>query len=285
MPYSPSGAASALVSPRQSHRHARLWWIRRVDGTDLRFTDHDHKLTYSFFDYTPVGGVNPTAIRKQSALEEQNFEVVGVLSSAAITYDDLRSGRYHEAEINEYLVDWLYPWAGPLQHSRYWITETKFDGEQWTAQVSSIPYWLRFQTGDVYSRNCEHDLGDSECTVALGPLQASGSVGTVATDRLTFSVSSLSSTSDGYWADGDLTWLSGPNLGQTQRIRDYTDSSHTVSFYLRAPFTITTGDEFYMTPGCNKTRATCSSKFSNVVNFGGQPFIPGTDKLIQTPTK
>lgn len=284
MPYSPSAAADALVHPRQSHRLARLWWIRRTDGFALHLTDHDHGLTFDLFDYTPIGGAQSTAIRKAGALEEQNFEARGVISSDAITYDDLRSGRYQEAEINEYVVDWLYPWAGALQHTRYWITETNFDGERWSAQVSGIPYWLRFSTGKILARNCEHDLGDDECMVSLGPLQSAPTVNVVSTARLVFTASSLSGTSDDYWSEGDIEWISGANAGIVSKIRTYVDSSKTISLFLRTPFTIANGDTFSMSPGCDKKRSTCTTKFSNVVNFGGAPHMPGTDKLIATPT-
>lgn len=284
MPYLPSAAADALVHPRQSHRLARLWWIRRTDGFDLRLTDHDHKLTFDLFTYTPIGGVDATAIRKAGALEEQNFEARGVISSDAITYDDLRAGRYHEAEVNEYAVDWMYPWVGQLQHTRYWITETSFDGERWTAQVSGIPYWLRFATGEVLARNCGADLGDDRCGVALAPLQETADIGTIATDRLVFTANSIASTSDDYWNEGTLEWISGANIGIVSKIRDYVDSSRTITLYLRTPFAMDTSDSFTMTPGCDKRKVTCSTKYANVANFRGFEFMPGTDKLIQTPT-
>jgi hypothetical protein len=34
------------------------------------------------------------------------------------------------------------------------------------------------------------------------------------------------------------------------------------------------GDTFIAYPGCDKTQSTCSGKFSNLVNFGGSPYIP-----------
>lgn len=284
MPYSPSAAADALVHPRQSHRLARLWWIRRTDGFDLRLTDHDHKLTFDLFTYTPIGGVDATAIRKAGALEEQNFEARGVISSDAITYDDLRAGRYHEAEVNEYAVDWMYSWVGALQHTRYWITETSFDGERWTAQVSGIPYWLRFATGEVLARNCGADLGDDRCGVELGPLQYTDTVTAVTTDRLVFTSTVLPSSSDDYWAEGEVEWISGPNIGVRSKVRRYIDATNTLDLYLKTPFEISVSDAFTMSPGCDKRKVTCSTKFANVVNFRGFEFMPGTDKLIQTPT-
>ena len=292
MPYSPSGAAESLVHPRQSHRLARLWWIRRTDGFDLRLTDHDHALTFDLFEYTPIGGVDATAIRKAGALEEQNFEARGVISSDAITYDDLRAGRYHEAEVNEYAVDWLYPWAGALQHTRYWITETHFDGEQWTAQVSGIPYWLRFSTGDVLARNCGADLGDARCGVVATdpPYTLTGTVLEVLTGRLSFQAGNLVET-DHLYDEGEVVWVTGQNAGIRCVIRDcafgrapWTSGAPVITLHMRTPHPIAVGDFATFKQGCDKKRTTCRDKFSNLVNFRGFPHMPGTDKLIQTPT-
>lgn len=285
MPYAPSPGASALLSPRQSHRLARLWRVTRVDGFVLYLTDHDHALVADDLQsYTPVGGINPTALRKASALEEQNFEVKGVLNSDAVTYADLRAGRWKEAEIHEYVVDAGVPWAGPLQHARYWITETRFDGEQWTAQVSGIPYWLRFNTGEVASRGCGADLGDARCKIPLATLEFTGDVLSVNDDHIEVVDSAIPNSSDDYWADGDWTWLSGANVGLVSRIRSYNDTTKVVRFFLRTPFPIVAGDTYSMTPGCDKLAATCKAKFSNIENFRGDPFFPGTDKLIAPPT-
>jgi hypothetical protein len=36
-------------------------------------------------------------------------------------------------------------------------------------------------------------------------------------------------------------------------------------------------------PGCDKTRATCVAKFSNILNFRGEPDVPGQDKYYTGP--
>ena len=44
--------------------------------------------------------------------------------------------------------------------------------------------------------------------------------------------------------------------------------------------TIDAGDGYSVVAGCDKTLATCKTKFNNVVNFRGYPYIPGVDKLV-----
>ena len=44
---------------------------------------------------------------------------------------------------------------------------------------------------------------------------------------------------------------------------------------------IAAGDTFTLIAGCNGLKSTCVSKFSNVVNFGGFEFIPGSDEVLR----
>jgi uncharacterized phage protein (TIGR02218 family) len=43
------------------------------------------------------------------------------------------------------------------------------------------------------------------------------------------------------------------------------------------PRPIQAGDTFSITAGCDKRFETCRDRFSNVVNFGGFPHMPGND--------
>lgn len=283
MTYPIAPPAESLLRPRQSLTLARLWWLRRQDNFSLRLTDHDHELTGpDGFTYTPIGAFEPTAVRKSSGLEEQNADLRGVLSSDAITYDDLRARRYEEAEINEYVVDFRFPWAGTMQHTRYWITETRFDGEQWHAQVSGIPYWFRFSVGGTYTRGCTYDVFGPGCDLDPTPFQQTGDITVILEQHLEFEIN-IVGTSDNYFDDGECLWLTGANQGVLSQVRTYHNlSPRKVRLFLRTPFAVVVGDTALFTPGCDKTGATCKTKYSNLVNFGGKEFMPGTDELIKT---
>ncbi len=74
------------------HRFAHCWRITRTDGTIIRTTDHDVPLTVGTETFAPASGFTASARQKQAGLAEQNFEVIGVLDSDAITDADLRLG-------------------------------------------------------------------------------------------------------------------------------------------------------------------------------------------------
>lgn len=83
----------------------------------------------------------------------------------------------------------------------------------------------------------------------------------------------------GYFDYGVLTFTSGANNGRSMEVRQYTEGMITLS--LPMPYPIEVGDTYTMTPGCDKFLTTCRDKFSNVVNFRGEPYLPGRDKVVQ----
>ena len=62
-------------------------------------------------------------------------------------------------------------------------------------------------------------------------------------------------------------------------------TKHKLQLALRADADIADTDTFDLDPGCDKLLGTCKSKFGNQKNFGGFPYIPGVDKMFDTPTQ
>ena len=56
-----------------------------------------------------------------------------------------------------------------------------------------------------------------------------------------------------------------------------------MNLFLAAPFDVEPGNTFELRPGCDKTFATCIQKFSNAINFGGEPHVPGDSNIAQYP--
>ena len=48
------------------------------------------------------------------------------------------------------------------------------------------------------------------------------------------------------------------------------------------PFPIEVGDGFDLKAGCNRTLEDCK-KYGNVINFRGEPFIPGFEAMNRVP--
>jgi uncharacterized phage protein (TIGR02218 family) len=82
----------------------------------------------------------------------------------------------------------------------------------------------------------------------------------------------------GWFALGDMTFLTGANAGVTRTIKSYSPGVLELALPLLADPVV--GDGFKAYPGCDKLKTTCFSKFNNLANFGGQPFIPVPETVL-----
>ncbi len=90
---------------------------------------------------------------------------------------------------------------------------------------------------------------------------------------------SLSAKTDGYYDNGQILFTSGANAGLLKAVKSYAGQFFTFNSPL--PFVPNAGDLFTAYPGCDKTQATCtSSKFNNLANFEGFPYVPAPETAI-----
>lgn len=87
------------------------------------------------------------------------------------------------------------------------------------------------------------------------------------------------SYAQGYFTYGLVTWLTGANAGYSMDVRQFSPGQVILALPMTYPITI--GDTFTIAAGCDKTAATCKSRYANLVNFRGEPFIPGTDAILR----
>lgn len=272
----------------RTHRFATLWEIERTDLVVFRFTDHNREILYGGQTYAPVGGFDASAQRKESALKESNVELRGIISDDAITHNDLRAGRYRDAKVTQTLVDWRFGWAVKFAEHVFWITDTTFDGEMWTAEICGLARRMKARIGDIYGRTCCHTLGDAGCGVDTDEYrEINVPVAAVDTQRRIFRTGD--SIIGGYAADyfnhGQVIWALGDNVGLISEVKDYTidATQRVIELYLPTPFDITTDDTFHIIPGCDRLKATCIDTFDNLDNFMGFLEVAGTDKMLQKP--
>lgn len=265
-----------------------VWTIERFDGTILRFTNNNEPILWKGQIYTPAGGFDSSVRRAQLGMKEQSVEFIGVISDEYITDEDLHAGRYRNAKVTEELIDWKYPFADP-RHTDIWrVLRTSFSGENWDADVVGIGYILSTDVGSNNTLTCDFILGEpSTCGADIfADTLVSVAVTQVDDERRTFRASSISgSYADDYFNFGVFQWLTGDNVGLKSVCKDYTLTDRIIKLQTRMPKAIQIGDKFYLEPGCDRLASTCNDKFNNLLRYGGEKFLPGTDKSLQTPTQ
>lgn len=130
---------------------------------------------------------------------------------------------------------------------------------------------------NILQPTCMHTLFDVGCTLNKSAFAVNGSVQAGSTvNKL---ITNLTQA-DSYFDNGQLVFTSGANNGHVAAVRTYTNSGGTVYFFVPLPTAPAIGDTFTIYPGCDKTQATCTAKFSNLANFGGFPYVPAPETAI-----
>lgn len=284
MPFAISPAARSALRANV-HRLAVCWEIVRTDGVVHRFTSHNTRLTFNGQEYSPVGYLDASASVAEQQLKVANREVSGYITADAITESDLRAGRFRDAAVTEFTVNWRFPYLGAKTQSVYYIADTNFDGEQWKAQVEGLGYLLEQVIGGNLNRNCEYKYGDIKtCMKDLTGEQFNGTVSSIFISRRVFNTTLTNPRA--YYNLGRVDWLTGDNAGLRVDVKAYAHGASGVNgrlyLWIPAAYRVQVGDTFTATRGCDGTETTCIAR-ENIKNFGGHPDVPGTDYQLTTP--
>jgi len=254
--------------------------ILRKDGTELGFTDHDEDLTVSGLTYQSLAAADSSALKSMAGLSVDIADASIVLDAAGITKEDIMAGRYENAALWIFAVNYSAIAAqGSVTLSYGRIGEVKLNGEVATCEYRSLTQLLQKKIGRTYTPGCDAQLGDTRCGVDLDASPSSYKVNDTVAGVTSRAVFTASGTGDADYINGRIVWTSGDNNGLSMEIKTWPSASNTVTLILPMPFTIAVSDTFTAYVGCNKTFDDCKDRFSNGDNFRGFPHVPGFDKL------
>lgn len=294
--YVTKAAVLVLTSGSCITKLCQCWKIVRRDGISFHYTTHNEPVTFMGATYTPCNSISASAF--ESGIVNGNsfgdVDITGILSADGITEHDLAHGLFDGAAVTVYRVPWEYEQgsgaSGRLIAEGVIDTSTQGDA-QYTATIKTKAAKLReTPIVELYSPACRYELGQGLCPVNLSSYEHVGTVTNEIAPQPLYRnnyrqfVDSTISESDEYYQGGKLTWTSGDNSGISSEIKNYTASSNLINLWRIMPNPIKQGDEYVMTPGCDKTRNDHENKFGlNVESFGGQPDLPGNDAIRRTP--
>jgi uncharacterized phage protein (TIGR02218 family) len=265
---------------------AWCWRITRADGVTFGFTDHDRTLSFDGTAFEPESGLTASEVRSGSDLSVDAQDAQGVLSSDRITETDILDGRWDNAAVEVWRVNWTDTSQRVLLRCGA-IGQIRRGRVAFVAEVRSLAHVLGQTVGRTFQATCDAALGDARCGVNLEApaFKGTGVVIDVLRDR-TFTASGLGSFDAGWFAFGFVAWTSGANAGRRAEVLSH-DLAGGVAILtlLEAPLRpIAATDAFVVRAGCDKRIATCSAKFANVANFRGFPHIPGQDAVLRYAT-
>jgi len=129
---------------------------------------------------------------------------------------------------------------------------------------------------NLYQAGCVNTLFDTSCSLNAASFAVNGSALSGSTANTIFA--SLAQAA-GYFTLGCITFTSGANNGISRTVKSWDGSS---ILQLIAPFPVApaNGDAFTIYPGCDKQQTTCATRFSNLINFRGFPYVPENSTAV-----
>lgn len=273
-----SGLGDRLAS--EATTLALCWRVARRDGVTLGFTTHDREIDLEGLRYEPVPGMVPSAISANDRLDVDTMEIGGALDAASITAGDLAAGRYDDAAVAVFMLDWTAPQAGRVQLARGTLgqVERRFGaaGGEFTAELRSTTAVLDATIVETCSPECRAELGDRRCRVDLEPLTLRARIGS---DPRRDTVALVGIGDLDRFVNGRLRALEGKNAGIDVRVAAV-DGGRLVLFEA-FPHALPPFSRVELREGCDKRLASCIARFDNGINFRGEPHVPGVDLLTR----
>lgn len=262
----------------------RCWRLTRRDGLVMGFTDHDRDLEFDEVTYRASTGLDATAVQSSTGLSVDNSQAIGALSDIGLDEIDIQAGRYDDAEVVAYLVNWRDV-AVRIVQFRGGIGEIRRSGRVFEAELRGLTEALNQAQGRAYHRKCTAVLGDSRCQFDVS--DAGYSVETLApAGVVTFAFEGLDDYEERWFEKGVLRVLDGSAAGLSGIIRTdrFQEGLRLVELWHDLPIALSAGDIVRLEAGCDKRVETCRLKFHNFLNYRGFPYIPGADWAMSYPT-
>lgn len=254
------------------------WRLERADGVTLGFISHDRDVTISGLRYRAAPGMIPSTISRSDNLDIDSAEIEGVLTSAAISEEDLISGRWDGALLYIALVNWEYPDAEAMPLICGEFGQITHSGDGFTVEMLGATSFLDAAVAPVTSPSCRAEFGDRHCKISRHRHQIELPVTGIADDQIICTGLLGQAARYGY---GELRFLEGANAGlsfpilsgQGDAVRLAEQPLHPVAEAIRVR----------LTEGCDRNFSTCRDRFANSLNFRGEPYLPGNDLLTRYP--
>lgn len=262
--------------------------VTRSDGEVFGFTSTDHPVTVLGQEY--VTGLDVRSIAQSAGLAVNNLQV-SALYESPFTKADFLAGRWDGAQWELFETPWDNPALGTNTIGKY-VTGKVQPGElSCTIELRALSQFLQQPIGIVTSKTCRARFADypspvnsARCGLSASSFLAGGSI-TAVTSRQVVTDSSRAEADD-YYSEGLLSFDTGANGGLSQKIKlhELTSDGGVFTFSLPFPYPIQVGDQYTVIAGCRKRLAEdCRDKFDNVLNFQGEPHLPGIDLQTANP--
>jgi len=268
---------------------ADLVSITLSGGTVLRWTSYDRAVTVSGTTWLLGPGLQTSRLKWTSGTEVDTLTVSLIGDSSTLINGSpmmpfINGGGLDGAKVQVWRAftdDPGHAWVGRLH--RFTGTVSDIDRPSRNEAVVSVRSIFELLNvmlpRNVYQAQCTATLYDTACGISKAAKTVSGTV-TTATDplKLTFAASGLAQAA-GYFDLGAVRITSGASAGVMRTVRKHA-AGGVIQLVQPLPAALAVGATFEIYPGCDRSQATCGSKFANALRFRGHPFIPSAESVL-----
>lgn len=258
---------------------ARLVKITRLDDEVLRIAEADETITVDAQAFSPLPGAEISAVKHILNGEMPSMEIRFAHSvGGTLETGELNNGFWDGAAVVVYVVDRasLSTLGDPLFTGIIDAVALDPVGSSGSFDIRGVAAQAEafIQT---FQPMCRTDLFSSLCQLNEADFDHVGTVGTII-DRFNFTVSGLGSPpADGWFNQGTFVTASGFKAV----IANWIQGSLKITTYQPQCISrLTAGEAITLYPGCDKTGATCRTKFNNKINFQGEDHFLGINSIV-----
>ncbi len=275
---------AAFMDTARAGLRVDLYTLTAPNGQVLRGCGGDAALLLPvgrLFAKGPLLSRGRIELRAGIEVDEMSVEITPAATDLLGGIPLLRAAREGALRGCELLLEWAYldtngVLQGVLPKFSGRGSPTAFQAGTITLDVrSELERLLTMMPRDVYQPTCLNTVYDPACGKPRAAMRVASTVNTVSS-RSSFATALTEPA--GWFDKGLLRFTSGLNNGDARTVRGYAGGAF--SFALPFLRDIAPGDVFEVFPGCDGTQATCTSKFSNLARFRGQPYIPAPEAAL-----
>jgi uncharacterized phage protein (TIGR02218 family) len=273
-----SPALIDLLNGSNQFLMADLFTITLASGAVERYTTADSDITYGGNLFSSRGALlKRGTVRSVIGLEVDTLDM-SVFSDASHLLDGkpfvsaAMSGSLDGANVlleRAFLSSWAAAPVGTVILFSGRVSDVSGSRTEVKIVVKSDIELLNIKLPrNLYQASCLNTVYDSSCAASKSAKTVAG----IVTGGTTQSITSARSEAARWFEQGVLSFTSGANAGVFRTVKSYAGGAF--GFALPLPNIPVSGDTFSVYPGCDKTQATCTSKFNNVIHFRGFPYVP-----------
>ena len=262
---------------------AKCWRIIGKMGNEICITEHDEDIIALGKIFKSNNAFNATNLDLQNLPNANRGAIEGAVSIDGITENDILLGRFENAQILLFLIDWQMPqyfvqiWQGI-------IGDIKLNGQVFEFELSGLESQLNKNLGRKFSRICDADFGDAKCTINIENYAQSGNVIENISPIQLKANFAIAPDFENY-KNGKLKFTSGTmqNVEFPISSIETSGSSYLINFKGQIAQKYNIGDQIKIYQSCDKNFATCKARFNNGANFRGCPHMPGESIIYASP--